>query len=163
MLRVLGRRIARWSRAALDRGDDPDAVRGIVLAARAHAALVASEMVQVGAVDDAAFAAGRARALMRGGRSHRAVAAHLATRGVAADRIESAILNASDGVGSMGETQLAAALMQARRRRIGPFRASEAATTPIEHQRALASLARAGFDHDTAVAAWPVTPRPPNG
>ncbi|WP_428391101.1 RecX family transcriptional regulator [Lichenicoccus sp.] len=155
MLRVLTRRIARWTRQALDRGDEPDAVHDVARDARALAAIVAVEMVRKGAIDDAAFAAGRARALTRAGRSRRAVAAHLATRGVAADQIQAAILDLPD---SAEATQLAAALVQARRRRIGPFRAGDAALTPIEQQRALAALARAGFDHDIAAAALACDP-----
>ena len=148
-MRVLERRVARWAREAARQGDDPETVRQLQQRASREARLVAAEMVRLGAVDDAAFAASRARSLTRGGRSARAVAAHLAGRGVAAGTIESAVQAMhADALQDPQDAELAAALIQARRRRLGPFaptRADEAA-----HRRAMGALARAGFAHDIA-------------
>ena len=77
--RVLQRRVDRWARRAEAEGADT----GVAAAAKAMAAQVAQRMVASGVVDDAAFAAARARRLVRAGRSRRAIAAHLAGKGVA--------------------------------------------------------------------------------
>jgi regulatory protein len=66
------------------------------------------------------------------------VAAHLAAKGVGADTAQAAL--------EAEETdELAAALMLARRRRIGPFRDGDG-----DRMRELAMLARAGFSQAVA-------------
>ncbi len=140
--RVLERRIDRWARRAEAEGQD---ISGLA-AARALAAQVARQMVAMGAVDDAAFAAARARRLARAGRSRRAIAAHLAGKGVAREVASAAL----------PEEELNAALAQCRRRRTGPF-----AVEPMAREarlKALGALARAGFGRDVAEQALD-TPR----
>jgi regulatory protein len=86
-----------------------------------------------GLVNDVAYGEMRVRRLLRAGRSRRAVAADLAARGVPAVMVSE-------------DTELAAALATAKRRRIGPFRAA-----PIDAEgarRETAILARAGFPRD---------------
>lgn len=140
--RVLERRVDRWARRAEAEGQD------ISPAARARslAAQVARQMVALGAVDDAAFAAARARRLTKAGRSRRAIAAHLAGKGVAREVAASVL----------PEEELDAALAQCRRRRIGPF-----APGPMEREarlKAMGALARAGFGRDVAEAALDMEP-----
>ena len=133
LLRVLGRRIDRWARAA-------EAEPETVATAQQVAREVVTRLAAAGAVDDAAFAAGRARSLARGGRSRRAISAHLAARGVPA------ALTAA--LPDDPEAELAAALAYARRRRMGPFRQPP---DPEQSLRDLARLARAGFPQPIAV------------
>ena len=132
LLRVLGRRIDRWVRTA-------EAEPEIVAAARQAAREVVAKLAAIGAVDDAAFAAGRARSLARSGRSRRAIGAHLAARGVPPE------LTAT--LPDDPEAELAAALAYTRRRRIGPFRQPP---DPDQQLRDLARLARAGFPQPIA-------------
>ncbi len=149
LLRVLNRRVARWARAT---GATAEATAAPLAAARA----VVARLATVGAVDDAAFAAGRARALHRAGRSRRAIAAHLQAKGVPA----SLATPPEDP-----KAELAAALLYCGRRRMGPFRPAADPPEPRadERLRDLARLARAGFpaavaqrvlrlDHDQAEA-----------
>jgi regulatory protein len=139
--RVLQRRVDRWARAAEAEGQPREAIAAAAAAARAAAAEVAAAMVQAGAVDDAAFAASRARRLARAGRSGRAIAAHLAAKGVDAATAAAAI---PDGE----EAELDAALAFCRRRRIGPF--ARTAEDADRRRKALAALARGGFAHAVA-------------
>ncbi len=139
--RVLARRVARWSRAA-------EAEHGAEYAAeRAQGALAAidgvvARLLAAGAVDDAAFAAARARRLTRRGKSRLAAAAHLAAKGVDA-------ATAARALSADPASELAAALALAARRRIGPFRSGE---TPDRAGmlRELGVLARAGFPRGIA-------------
>ncbi|CAH0272304.1 RecX family transcriptional regulator [Roseomonas sp. CECT 9278] len=147
--RVLDRRIDRWARAAEAEGEPRDQVAAAAATARAAVAEVARAMVQAGAVDDAAFAASRARRLARTGRSRRAIAAHLSAKGVDAG-IAAAALPANE------EAELDAALAYCRRRRIGPFaRTQEDAEA---RRKAMAALARGGFGHAVARQALAMDP-----
>ncbi len=137
MLRVLQRRIDRWARAAEAEGRE-DVARAAG-AARQQAAEVARRLVQAGAVDDASFAASRARRLAKGGKSRRAIAAHLAAKGVKPGVVAAVPQDVAE---------IDAALAFCRRRRIGPFGPAELA--PEQMLKALAALARAGFGRDTA-------------
>lgn len=143
--RVLQRRVQRWAREVAETGEDGT---GRELAEAALPGLEAAieaeveRMVALGAVNDAEFAATRARSLARSGRSARFIAAHLAARGVAGATLR-AVLPAHDAEGA--EAELAAALSLARRRRIGPFRPAE---KPHDPNRERGILARAGFEHE---------------
>jgi regulatory protein len=141
LARMLARRIDRWARAVA-----PEAAA--VAAARAAVARVVERLVAAGAVDDAAFAAARARRLTREGRSAAATAAHLAARGVGADARRAAL---SDDPA----VELAAAVAFIRRRRFGPFRAKPADAEA--RRKELAALARAGFGQGTARQALGLT------
>lgn len=153
LIRVLDRRIARWARAA-------GATDEAAAPARAAAREVARAMVGVGAIDDAAFAAARARRLLRSGRSRRAVSAHLAAKGVDQETAASALPG--------GEAEWLAAIVHARKRRIGPFRAPDSdsdsdpdsgdGADPERARRELAAMARAGFPRDVAERALALDP-----
>ena len=138
LLRVLDRRVQRWARAVGQAGDgEPEATAASAAAAAAAARSVVARLAAVGAVDDAAFAASRVRSLQRAGRSRRAIAAHLQAKGVPPDLA---------GTPTDPEAELAAALLYARRRRIGPFGGGPAQADPASRTRDLARMARAGFD-----------------
>jgi regulatory protein len=137
LIRVLDRRVARWARGVAE--VEPETMA----ACRAAVRRVAARLVQSGVIDDAAFAAGRARSLARAGRSRRAVAAHLGARGIAGALVD-AVLPETPG------DELAACVVLVRKRRFGPFRAPE---READRMRELGVLARAGFSHDVAARA----------
>jgi len=138
LTRALVRVVDRWAGRALADGAEADAVAAQVAQARDVVRTVVARLAALGAVSDAAFAASRTRRLVRGGRSRRAVAAHLAGKGVSRE-IARAALAAEE------TDDLAAALVLARRRRIGPFRVGDG--DPL---RELGMLARAGFSRAVA-------------
>lgn len=139
LTQVLTRRIESWARKAEADADIRDAA---VQYAHACIAPIVAQLVASGAVSDSAFAESRARALARAGRSRRAIGAHLATRGVAAALAAGAV-PADPG------QEFAAALIHARKRRLGPWR--KAAASPESLRREMGSFARAGFAHSVAV------------
>jgi regulatory protein len=98
-----------------------------------------------GLVDDAAYAAGRARARLRRGQSLRTIRAGLAEKGVAAEDAAAAIDALRD---EGGDPDLAAACAFARRRRLGPYRRAGEG----DRVKELGAFARAGFARAAAVA-----------
>ena len=153
--RVLGNRIRRFARAAAEVGQESEAIATTVAAAQALAATIAARLVQVGVVDDAAFAQARARRLRRAGRSSRAMLAHLAAKGVDGETARHAL--AQEHL----PDELTAALILCRKRRFGGFapNAGEDPVEPPQRLKWLASLARAGFTGDIAHRALRMTRR----
>jgi regulatory protein len=148
--RVLQRRVQRRTRAdgTTDGGRDGEA-------ARAAGALIDALVVRYrasGLIDDAAYAAGRARSGLARGRSMRRIAAGLAAKGVGAEDAAAAVA----ALGADGsDPELAAACAYARRRRLGPFRRApfeEGEGAEGDRQRELAAFARAGFGRHAAEA-----------
>ena len=136
--RVLIRQVDRWARAQTD----PEAAAQAIAAAREVVDRVILRLVEAGAVSDTAFAENRARTLVRGGQSHRAVQARLIAKGVAPDVARAASV-------SDAETELAAALVLVRKRRIGPYRTKEDAGGSVR-MKEMGLLARAGFSREIA-------------
>jgi regulatory protein len=144
--RVLMQKIDRWARVQTD----PDAAEPVIAAARAAIDGVVERLVQAGAVSDAAFAENRAKNLVRSGQSNRAIQGRLVAKGVSPDMARAASV-------SDPETELAAALVLVRKRRIGPYRMVEDADTAVRNKE-MGLLARAGFSRDIAQQALD-TPR----
>jgi regulatory protein len=135
---VLMRRVDRWARLQTD----AEAAASGVAAAREAIDGTIARLVRAGAIDDTAFAQSRAKSLARGGQSNRAVQARLISKGVAPDLARAASV-------SDAETELAAALVLVRKRRIGPYRAVEDADAAVR-MKEMGLLARAGFSRDIA-------------
>jgi regulatory protein len=136
--RVLVRRIDRWARAQ----PDQDAAQPVIEAARAAIDGVVQRLAEAGAISDTEFAENRARSLVRSGQSPRSVQMRLVAKGVASDLARE--VSATDA-----DTELAAALVLARKRRIGPYRAAEDADAAVR-MKEMGLLARAGFPRDIA-------------
>lgn len=160
---VLQRRLKRWASRAVQAGMLPEEAEARIEAVLPVIDTVLENMVQIGAVDDAGFARSRARSMTRTGRSRKAVAASLIVKGVSPDMADQA-LDESLGLFSASQGQdaeLAAALVLARKRNLGPFaRPSSANMSGQEEQdflkarkekmRILAVFARNGFSQDIA-------------
>jgi len=135
---VLRRRVRRRFGSSEDREG--------VAAADALVDVVIARFRASGLLDDAAYAAARARRDLAQGRSVRRIAAGLAAKGIAADDAAVAIARLSENT---GDPELAAACAFARRHRLGPYRKPG---TAGHRQRELAAFARAGFARRTAEA-----------
>jgi regulatory protein len=135
--RMLQRRIDRWVRQAAGQDDAAE------LAAAANACIpaIVARMVELGLLDDAAYAEARARGLALSGRSRQAITARLVAKGITPTQARGALPEQEGG-------ELASALILARKRRIGPFR-----TKAEDRNREFGVLARAGFPRDVAVRA----------
>lgn len=153
---ALERKIATWARkASRDGHHEPEEVAQAVARAREAVAPIVQRMVEIGAIDDARFAEARAARLVRDGRSRRAIAAHLAQKGI--DEVTAKEVARGDG-----GAELLAALTLAKKRRLGPFSRERQEGTetraPEARRKALGVFARAGFDFSTAERALRMDP-----
>ena len=151
---ALGRKVANWARkASRDGHHEPEEVARAAEKAREAIEPIVDRMIEIGAVNDARFAEARAARLARQGRSRRAIAAHLAAKGVEQVTVREA--TAPDA-----GTELFAALTLAKKRRLGPFARDreESAGDAEARRKALGVFARAGFDMSTAQRALRMDP-----
>ena len=104
-----------------------------------------------GVVDDARYAAGRAAALRRLGKSPGKIRALLVAKGVARALIDAA-LNATAITETGTDAAWEAAIAYAQRRRLGPFgdRQGDAEARRKKAAKDLGALARAGFSYEIA-------------
>lgn len=116
---------------------------------------VLSACENAGFIDDNAYARGRARSLLRKGKAIRVIAADLAARGIASDRIDQALSNLREEADQAAcedirgtDPDIAAAAAYARRRRLGPWRRPDLRAE--KREKDMAALARQGFGYDTA-------------
>ena len=114
LARVLSRKIDRWARLQAEEEAEPEQIASAVRTAKSAIPTVITRLKSANVLDDAAFAASRARRLTGQGKSRRAALAHLASKGVESGTAGAAL--AEDP-----ERELAAACAFARRRRAGPF------------------------------------------
>ena len=140
--RVLTRRIDRWVSGCEDR----EAAGDQIATARAAVGRIIASLIAAGTVDDAAFAGRRAESFLKAGKSRRAATAGLMAKGIAPAL-------ARDAVPEDVEAELTAALILARRRRIGPF-----GTDGGDAVRETGILARAGFPRDIVARALAMDP-----
>ena len=134
LMRKVDRSLAHW-------GEDGSGNRE---ACAAQVDAVIAKLASLGYLNDAAYAEMKTRSLHRQGKGSRTIRATLAAKGIDADLTASALDSLAEEV---AEPDLAAAIKLARKRRLGPFRPG---MREEFRQKDLATLARAGFDFDTA-------------
>ena len=107
---------------------------------------VVESCVRLGYVDDEAFIKSQLRQGLRNGFSKQRILLKLAQRGISRE-LAVAVMDEQTGEPSDKEdNELAAALIYARKKSVGPY--SRAESRPLENQRHLARLARNGFSFD---------------
>jgi len=138
--RVLRRRVHKAARLGQGQVEDGNALIETVI----------GRLAKSGMLNDGRYAEFRAASLARRGGSLSIIRRDLRARGVAAELIEAAVdaLKRETGGGTNDETDLAAALALAKRRRLGPFRSPGVRAT--YRMRDLAALGRAGFAYEIA-------------
>lgn len=137
---LLVRRVDRSAKA-----HDTDPVLGREMVDKLIARFLAS-----GLLDDAAYAAGKAKSLRRRGASRNVIAQKLRAKRVAPDQIAGAVGAAdADAIEDGEDAELLAAWRLARRKRIGPYRKSTDDRAELR-MKDLAALARGGFSYDVA-------------
>lgn len=108
--------------------------------------LVVARCIELGLLDDTAYGRSLVRRLRRRGQSRLQVHSQLVKKGVGKDVCESLLAEISDR-----ESELVAAQIYARRRRLGPHRADPELIRE-NRQRDLAALGRAGFAPEIALS-----------
>ncbi len=139
--RVLMRRVEK---SAIAHATDRDAAAAFVDA-------IIRRLLDDGLLDDGAYAEARARVLRAAGKPAQTIKWVLAGKGVGTEIIDRAIAaidaeNAGDGE----DADFQAAVLFAKRRRLGPYRDPAGAGKEARHKKDMAALARAGFSYGVA-------------
>ena len=133
LARLLMMRVERSARAhSTDREEGAQQVESIL-----------EKLTRNGLLDDRNYAETRARSLHRRGASARGIRADLAAKGVAADLIEPALAGLRQ---SSSDPETEAAIVYARKRRLGPFRHPDQRRE--KRERDMAALGRKGFGYE---------------
>jgi len=125
----------RVRRSAAHHGDELDELEPILDEVLDH-------LERLGALNDQAFAEGKAQSLIRKGLPERAIRQKLSQKGVSSELVEQQLTARRE---SAEDAELDAALRYARRRRLGPW--STSAPSTDRPPRDLARMARAGFPY----------------
>jgi regulatory protein len=104
------------------------------------------KFVRAGLLDDQSYLRGSINSMRRRGLSGRAIEAKLAAKGIAQSVVKTALQADETEKGQMN-ADLIAALRLARKKRFGAFARPDGETPP---EKAMAAMARAGFDYETA-------------
>ncbi|WP_282604294.1 regulatory protein RecX [Pelagibius sp. Alg239-R121] len=110
---------------------------------RQHVEAILEKLTRNGLLDDQSYAETRARSLHRRGTSARGIRADLAAKGVALDLVERALAGLAE---SVSNPEIEAAIVYARKRRLGPYRSGEQRAE--KRERDMAALGRKGFSYD---------------
>lgn len=104
---------------------------------------------ELGLLNDQAYLRGMVTSLRRSGKSKRAIEMKLRTKGLCTDMITDAIndFDASNTITDL-PAERQAALIFAKKRKIGPFRKETSKSQENVEQKELGRLARAGFSYD---------------
>lgn len=103
------------------------------------------QFVEMGLLNDDLYTKGVVTSLRRNGKSRRAIIMKLRSKGLTQDKIEHFLEEYDHEIGgNETEAEQIAAITFARKKRFGPFTREK--ETP--HEKALASMARAGFSYD---------------
>ena len=132
--------LRRFAQRKLDRAD-PALIDQIIPE-------VTESCVRLGYVDDEAFIRSQFRQGLRSGFSQRRILLKLAQRGISRDLAEAVMNEQTSRAANQRDSELAAALIYARKKSVGPY--SRAEYHPEDSQRHLARLARNGFAFDVA-------------
>lgn len=116
--------------------------------ADAWIAAVVAKMLRLGYIDDTRTATAKARGLLAKGAPPATIRRRLALAGADEDAIAAALAELAGDTATETDLTRTAAITLARRKRLGPYRPEPA--RPDRRQKDLATLARAGFDYETA-------------
>ena len=108
---------------------------------------VIESCIRLGYIDDAAFIRSQFRQGLRSGHSQRRILLKLAQKGISRDLALSVLQDSDDDALPDDKTELAAALIYARKKSIGPF-ASTPPSCPEVKKKHMGRLARNGFSFD---------------
>lgn len=140
--RVKDMLVRRIRKSAHFHGDDPAPMLAAIPA-------VIEKLERNRFLDDQAFAGMKAASLTRRGTSRRQIGAKLAQLGVEPEARGTAMAGLTE---EFGNSEEAAAVAYAKRRRLGPYRARHIAgeQRQVQAKRDLSAMARAGFSFDLA-------------
>ena len=138
--RVLKNKVRRRSGAGLE--PPPEAGRWI--------SEVVAKCLRLGLVDDRSYGTAKIRSMLRSGKSLRRIRAYLMSKAIDGELIDQLI---AERAGPDGAVEFGAAMIFAKRRRLGPFgrpREDSDEAARARREKALGAFSRAGFPFPVA-------------
>ena len=108
---------------------------------------VIESCIRLGYIDDTAFIRSQFRQGLRSGHSQKRILLKLAQKGISRDLALAVLQESDDDIGPDEQPELAAALIYARKKSVGPF-ACPPPSCPEDRQKHMGRLARNGFGFD---------------
>ncbi|CAK7193390.1 Regulatory protein RecX [Commensalibacter sp. Nvir] len=143
LIRILNNKVKRWVFVVKKEGLSDKEIEDYLARVPFLISQIVFSMKSVGAIDDAQFAMNRVRTLTRSGNSIQKIKGKLAQRGVPSSIIEEVTLSFREK-----DTELWAALVFAKKRRIGPFRRDDTALMAENSHKAWHVMSRGGFSFE---------------
>ncbi|MDI2112279.1 regulatory protein RecX [Commensalibacter nepenthis] len=140
LIRVLKAKLRRWALKSEQEGIDQSKIDNGIQQGLQQIPQIIAKVKKIGIVDDCSYTEYKMNSLIRSGRSQKAIQNKLLQKGVAFEVIQSVLGQYQDQ-----DTELLAALVYARKRRIGPFRRVDREVTHESKQKEQSSFARGGF------------------
>lgn len=140
LLRVLKAKLQRWAIKAEKEGVESSEVRNKLKQGHQEIPDIIAKVKRLGIVNDHIFTEHKVSSLIRSGRSQKVIQNKLLQKGVAFDVVQSVLDQYQDK-----DIELLAALVYAKKRRIGPFRRVDRELSPEIKQKEQSSFARGGF------------------
>ncbi|CAI3927629.1 SOS response regulatory protein OraA/RecX [Commensalibacter communis] len=140
LIRVLKAKLRRWAAKAEQGGIDQSEIDEGLRQGLQQIPQIIAKVKKIGIIDDHTFAEYKINSLIRSGRSQKVIQNKLLQKGVAFEVIQSVLDQYQDK-----NSELLAALVYARKRRLGPFRRIDREVNNETKQKEQASFARGGF------------------
>lgn len=140
LLRVLKAKMRRWAVKAEQEGMEPTEITSGLKKGYQQIPDILAKVKRLGIVNDQTFAEYKVNSLIRSGRSQKVIQNKLLQKGVAFQVVQSVLDQYQDK-----DIELFAALIYARKRRVGPFRRNDRELTIDKRQKEQLSFARGGF------------------
>lgn len=140
LLRVLKARLQRWAIKAEKEGIESSQINSKLRQGYQEIPDIIAKVKQLGIVNDQVFTEHKVSSLIRSGRSQKVIQNKLLQKGVAFEVVQSVLDQYQDK-----DIELLAALVHAKKKRIGPFRRVDREFNIEAKQKEQSSFARGGF------------------
>lgn len=140
LLRVLKVKMRRWAMKAEQEGIESVEIEVELQKGYREIPDILAKVKRLGIINDQTYTEYKVGLLIRSGRSQKAIQNKLLQKGVAFDVVQSVLDQYQDK-----NTELLAALIYAKKRRVGPFRRADREVNTEVKQKEQQSFARGGF------------------
>ncbi|MDI2090541.1 regulatory protein RecX [Commensalibacter oyaizuii] len=138
--RILNSKLRRWGMKVKEEGMDEEEIQTLLHQGKKQIPDIVVDMKRIGAINDQVFAEYKTQSLIRSGRSSRMVKMKLHEKGIDPSIIQTVVTQYQEK-----DSEILAALIYMKKRRMGPFRRSDRDVSSDIIRKEQQSLVRGGF------------------